>query len=458
MDTHPLKTNHLSPTQPSPFDLPTIYTTLLPITIGTILAAAVLPLLTQPAQQQHTTTTTTKQQPRLQSRLQPRLQPPQHTFSLLALATLTTTLLHQITHILPQLTPTPTTPPPPLPTTAPATFFLIATITINLLQGFASTCTLALALYLSGGGARVRAVCVAGAVGAVVSAVRAVGFGGGSGEMGGGANGGYEGRAVGCGGLWWWWVGEMALGLVAVGGSVLPGVGVTAEREGERGREKVVLGEDGQVGAEMMLLDGGGYPPPASRATIFGALFAFAYHAATAAIPAGLDSLVLGRDGITGRSPPVFTIAMFWAWVAVGRVVALPCSGLTRPRQGVPRAVLGTGGFLFLFWLLPNAARYTGVAAGLAGAVLGPVYPCVLSMVMRELGEDEMLGAMGIIVAFGHLGVVSALLTIQLVAYVDAPVVLLLFIVILFGSMLVCWEILTGRDDGSSVFDRRDNV
>lgn len=209
----------------------------------------------------------------------------------------------------------------------------------------------------------------------------------------------------------------------------------------------------------MVLLDGGGgYPPPAGRATIFGALFAFAYHAAAVAIPAGLGLLGHDRDGTTGRPLPVFITAVFWAGVAVARVVALACSGLIRPRQGVPRAVLGTGGFLLLFWLWPNPTRYAAIAAGLAGAVLGPVYPCVLSMVIRELREDEMLGAMGIIVAFGHLGVVSALLTTQIVVYVETPMVLPLFIVLLLGSMLVCWEILTGSDDGDSAFDRPDNV
>ncbi|EAQ87514.1 predicted protein [Chaetomium globosum CBS 148.51] len=209
--------------------------------------------------------------------------PPQ-TLTLLALLTLTTTLLHPLTHALPYFTPpTPSSPP----TTTPTLLLLAASITTNLLQGFASACTLVLALCLSGGGARVRAVCVAGAVG---TAVRAVGASGGSGGIGGSGDGGYERGLAGKGK----WMGDE------------------------------VLGEGGRAGAKMVLLDGGGgYPPPAGRATIFGALFAFAYHAAAVAIPAGLGLLGHDRDGTTGRPLPVFITAVFWAGVAVARVVAL---------------------------------------------------------------------------------------------------------------------------------------
>jgi fucose permease len=216
--------------------------------------------------------------------------------------------------------------------------------------------------------------------------------------------------------------------------------------------------EDGMV--PLVPSDGGGYyPPPASRTTIFGALFAFAYHAAAVAIPGGLDLLAAhGRNNMVGQSLPLSTTAAFWSGIAVTRFLALPCDRITRSKQGVPRTVLGAGGFLVLFWLSPSSASNTAVAAGLVGAMLGPVYPCVLSMVMRELGEDEMLGTTGIIVAFGHSGAVSALLASQLAAYIDTPVTLHLILVMVFGGMLVFWEGLTVKNDRGNVSDLRDNV
>jgi hypothetical protein len=223
------------------------------------------------------------------------------------------------------------------------------------------------------------------------------------------------------------------------------------------------MGEDRKTEDGMLPLvprDGGGYyPPPASRTTIFGALFAFAYHAAAVAIPGGLDLLAAhGRNYMADQSLPLSTTAAFWSGIAVTRFLVLPWDRITRAKQGVPRTVLGAGGFLVLFWLSPSSARNTAVVAGLVGAMLGPVYPCVLSMVMRELVEDEMLGATSIIVAFGHSGAVSGLLASQLAAYIDTPAILHLVLVMAFGGMLVFWEGLTVKNDRGSVSDLRDNV
>ncbi|KAK3294245.1 uncharacterized protein B0H64DRAFT_183070 [Chaetomium fimeti] len=426
--THLTSTALTSIEESSPIP-PIIYTTL-PTTIGTILAAAFLPPLTQLTQPPTQLTQSTKQHspfPEL------RLALP----ALLALTTLASTIL-RILATAPLHTLTLQNPPQNI------TF--ITTVMAHLLQGFAGGCSLALAMVLSGGGAQLRAVCACGALGAVFRAV-AGGMDGVCEVDGGGKLAGWAG--------WWLLVGEVVLAFTAAGGLVLPGcVRWGGEEEGGD--------EGGGVRPEIGLPvagGGGGYPPPASRATIFGALFAFAYYAAAAAIPGGLDLLVsYGRSYTIEQSLTVFTTASLWAGIAVGRFVALPWDGLIRPKQGVRRAVLAAGGFLIVFWLSPNPSRNTAVAAGLVGAVLGPVYPCVVGTVMRELGQDEMLSAIGIIVAFGHSGMVTALLTTQLAAYVDAPVVLYLVIVTLFGCMLVCWEALTEKGDGGVVSDFRDDV
>ncbi|KAK4154555.1 hypothetical protein C8A00DRAFT_32679 [Chaetomidium leptoderma] len=173
----------------------------------------------------------------------------------------------------------------------------------------------------------------------------------------------------------------------------------------------------------LLFADQDGYPPPASRAVVLGALFAFAYHAAVVAIPAWLVLLTVADwSGATGQSSLAHATATFWAGVAAGRFMVLPWAERTRRqrRQFVSSALLGTGGFLLVCWLvLGSIVRSATVAAAVAGFLLGPVYPWVVGVLMREM-----------------------------IAYLEALTVLHLVIAGLFGGMLVCWNGLMDTDRG----------
>jgi hypothetical protein len=203
-----------------------------------------------------------------------------------------------------------------------------------------------------------------------------------------------------------------------------------------------------------------GYSPPASRTTILIALFAFVHHGAVAAIPAGLvSSSFEGRMDTVGHlSSTTYTTAAFWTGITLGRLmIPSPPWGqqytCIRLKQAIiVRAVLVAASCsLLLFWFSWSMLGHVSIpAAGLFGIVLGPMYPWAVSVLMREMDEDEALSGVGIVVAFGYAGEMFALLTVQLVTHLAVPVVLYAVTAGLVGGMLVCWRVLVEDEDGEA--------
>lgn len=112
---------------------------------------------------------------------------------------------------------------------------------------------------------------------------------------------------------------------------------------------------------------------------------------------------------------------------------------------------------MVLFWLVRGsydnmggevamvAGAGAGVGALVVGFALGPVYTWAVGrLLVRGMGDGERLGAVGIVVAFGHAGAVGGLVVVRLAACLERTVVLHLVVGGAFGGMVLCWKILMG--------------
>ena len=187
-----------------------------------------------------------------------------------------------------------------------------------------------------------------------------------------------------------------------------------------------------------------GYPPPASRTTVLGALFTFAYHAAVVMTPAWLVSSI----GEFGNNKPTlkFTTAAVWGGIVVSRCVLLPCfEGIGKAKHLVSWVFAFTASLLLLSWLSLDTTKGLMAVAALAGLLLGPIYPLVLGLVLHELDDYEKQSGVGVVVAFGSAGALAGACINLLVAFWGFPFVLYLLILGLLGGGLLCWN---GLADG----------
>jgi hypothetical protein len=88
-----------------------------------------------------------------------------------------------------------------------------------------------------------------------------------------------------------------------------------------------------------------------------------------------------------------------------------------------------------------------GAGALVVGFALGPVYTWAVGRLLgREMGDGERVGAVGIVVAFGHAGAVGGLVMVRLAACLEGTVVLHLVVGGAFGGMVLCLKILMGNE------------
>ncbi|KAK4233665.1 hypothetical protein C8A03DRAFT_38606 [Achaetomium macrosporum] len=182
----------------------------------------------------------------------------------------------------------------------------------------------------------------------------------------------------------------------------------------------------------------GGFPPPPSRLTVLGALFAFAHQAAMVVIPVWLVSLT-GRQlgGSAGQVSLVYAMFTFCAGLGVGSLTLIP--PIEQRKQLVFSALLVSVGLLLLAWLLGDAFDAAAAAAPV-GFFMASAYPWIVALLMHEMSEQERLSGVAIVVAFGTSGAVTALSITQMAAHLESPAVLHLAVMGLFGGMLMCWN------------------
>ncbi|GAB1319658.1 hypothetical protein MFIFM68171_09868 [Madurella fahalii] len=220
--------------------------------------------------------------------------------------------------------------------------------------------------------------------------------------------------------------------LAMLGGAVVNGgcLGLAA-RGGGLGPEK---GGKGLHGTSPRMDGWHGFPPPASRCVILGALFAFSYQAVAVITP----FLVVSALGL-----PVDRLELgyvgFWAGISVGRMRLCLVAQHVGERQSVFAALVLVPSTQIACWLMPDGVGSVATVAAVTGLLLGPVYPCALAVCIRGMAEPEEASGMGIITAFGATGGASALVVTGFVAGATGHLVLQAIASGLFGVMLLCW-------------------
>ncbi|KAM0487229.1 hypothetical protein ACHAPX_000499 [Trichoderma viride] len=173
------------------------------------------------------------------------------------------------------------------------------------------------------------------------------------------------------------------------------------------------------------------------RIVLLGSTFIFTYQGAEVSISGWVISFLINSRG-GDPSSVGYVSAGFWAGITLGRFF------LTAPAQRIGEKafvyglVVGAIAFQLLVWFVPNVVG-DAVAVSIVGLLLGPIYPCAVSVFMRGLSHRDTLSGMGAITAFGSLGgavwpFVTGLLAQAVGTWVLHPIVIGLFVV-----MLMCW-------------------
>ncbi|CAZ83040.1 unnamed protein product [Tuber melanosporum] len=139
-----------------------------------------------------------------------------------------------------------------------------------------------------------------------------------------------------------------------------------------------------------------------NKYTLLTAIFIFAYQGAEVAIGGWTISfLITARAGDPAEVG--YVVSGFWAGITVGR---LALSHLcTRIGERLSVFILTAGSIIFqvLVWTVPNIIS-NAVSIALVGLLLGPLYPCVMTITTKLIDRRLHVSSLTFISAFGSSG------------------------------------------------------
>ena len=179
-----------------------------------------------------------------------------------------------------------------------------------------------------------------------------------------------------------------------------------------------------------------------NRSTILGALFIFAYQGAEVSISGWIISFLISyRHSEPSRVG--YVTAGFWAGITIGRFVLSHPAQRIGEKTSVAAVTVGAIAFQILVWLIPNAIG-EAVAVSIVGLLLGPVYPCVTTVISKLVGRRLQMSSLACISALGSSGGAIAPFFTGLLAQHSGTWVLHPICISLFVGMLGCWWGLPG--------------
>lgn len=175
------------------------------------------------------------------------------------------------------------------------------------------------------------------------------------------------------------------------------------------------------------------------RSVLFGALFIFAYQGAEVSIAGWIVSFL---QESRGGSPDTlgYVSAGFWAGITIGRTMLFVLKSRISEKTFVYAAMVGAAAFEIMVWWLPSVIG-PAISIAIVGLLLGPVYPCAVSVFTKDLPRSNIVSDMGAISAFGSSGGALAPFTTGLLAQARGPWVLHPVALGLFMVMGVCWRL-----------------
>ncbi|RMJ14396.1 hypothetical protein CDV36_005930 [Fusarium kuroshium] len=174
-----------------------------------------------------------------------------------------------------------------------------------------------------------------------------------------------------------------------------------------------------------------------TRTVLLGAIFILAYRGVEASISGWTIAFLI--DSHAGNPELLgYVLASFWAGIAVGRFGSSDVEERFGQNFLVYGSVILASVFQLLVWLTPNANSIT-IAAFAVGAMLGPIYPRVVAIFMRQMNEKGSSKEVITITAIGSLGGAIFSFLAGLLVQVVGTTVMHPVVLALLAIMLVCW-------------------
>ncbi|KAH7129145.1 major facilitator superfamily domain-containing protein [Dactylonectria macrodidyma] len=173
------------------------------------------------------------------------------------------------------------------------------------------------------------------------------------------------------------------------------------------------------------------------RMVVLTSIFIFAYQGAEVSISGWVTSFLISARGGDPASVG-YVSAGFWAGITLGRLLLSAPAQRVGEKKVVYGFIFGAVTFQLLVWLVPNIIG-NAVAVSIVGVLLGPIYPCAVSVSIRGMSQKDALSGMATISACGSLGGALAPFTTGLLAEAVGTFVLHPIVIGLYVVMLICW-------------------
>lgn len=177
-----------------------------------------------------------------------------------------------------------------------------------------------------------------------------------------------------------------------------------------------------------------------TKTTLLGSLFIFAYQGAEVSISGWVISFLINYRG--GDPYQVGNVtAGFWGGITLGRFLLAQPAKRIGEKVSVFGLVVGAAAFQLLVWLVPNVIG-DAVAVSVVGLLLGPIYPCAMTVFSRLLPREIQISSLSFISAMGSSGGAIAPFFTGLLAQRLGTVVLHPIAIALFVVMEISWGLL----------------
>lgn len=172
------------------------------------------------------------------------------------------------------------------------------------------------------------------------------------------------------------------------------------------------------------------------RAVLIGAIFIFSYQGAEVSISGWVVYFlqqVRGADASAG-----YVTAGFWGGITIGRLTLSRVGPMIGEKRFVVILVVLAAVFEGLVWGIPNVIA-DGVTVSIVGLLLGPIYPCAVTVFTRIIPRQYQISGLSVISAVGSSGGAVAPFTTGVLAQAVGNFVLHPIALGLFAVMMVCW-------------------
>ena len=174
-----------------------------------------------------------------------------------------------------------------------------------------------------------------------------------------------------------------------------------------------------------------------NRTTLTGALFIFSYQGAEVSDSGWIITYLITTRG--GNPSQVGNVpAGFWAGITLGRLTLTHLAARIGEKRFVAVLTLGAIVFQILTWQIPNVVG-GAVAVSLVGFLLGPAYPCAMTVLVRLLPGDLQMSAIAFTSTAGSAGGALVPFTTGILAQAVGAFVLHPICIGFFVVMMGCW-------------------